>query len=262
MMRKVKHQNPSSASSLYTDKISETSSQSESINSITPNGYTVNAEMDSHKRTVEVTHRNQSHMDGQGVVENYLSENAQNYEYDDYDYSNNYTNDINYRRDSSLIENDKTNLYKSKHKCDTCNLDKQDESFIILSCCKSICHSSCIFENIKTKISYDSINTSNVTNAIDTSESVLKLNELKLNELKCFKCKTNIQETDILHICSKNIIVNQKYMSRKNQQLTDLIERKRKLENEIKNMNLYISKLDNETKLSKLLVKKICIMFE
>lgn len=163
--------------------------------------------------------------------------------------SNNTPNHIsNNTQPLSNIDTDSLDYNENKIKCNLCNVVNDNTNFIILSCCNDICHITCL------------INKFNIFN--DNTESEYKeFNEETItpdffNGLQCLKCNHSLNYEDIFNLYSKYILNNKKYMIEYDKKIILLKDQKKKIENEIKCLNEYITKLQNEKKISQIIMKK------
>ena len=153
--------------------------------------------------------------------------------------------------------------------CELCNLEshKEKSNYIILSCCHTIFHIKCLIDKLNLyKISDDMKNFNLNDSESITSKNSNKSTNLVFNEniitqeyfknLTCTHCSKNLHYEDIFSLHSKNALCNKKYQNEYNTQINSLKDQKIKIENEIKCLNEYITKLENEKKISKIMMSK------
>jgi len=136
--------------------------------------------------------------------------------------------------------------------CSSCNLEsrKDTSNYIILSCCNSIFHIKCLI---------DKYNVNNLLGNPDDDYYVFDENTITqsyFDKVKCLKCDCKLNYEDVFSIHSKYVLYNKKYTNDYNIQLNSLRDQKNKIENEMKCLNEYISKLENERKISKIIMTK------
>ena len=136
--------------------------------------------------------------------------------------------------------------------CSSCNLEsrKDTSNYIILSCCNSIFHIKCLI------VKY---NVNNLLGNPDDDYYVFDENTITqsyFDKVKCLKCDCKLNYEDVFSIHSKYVLYNKKYTNDYNIQLNSLRDQKNKIENEMKCLNEYISKLENERKISKIIMTK------
>lgn len=136
--------------------------------------------------------------------------------------------------------------------CSSCNLEsrKDTSNYIILSCCNSIFHIKCLI---------DKYNVNNLLGNPDDDYYVFDENTITqsyFDKVKCLKCDCKLNYEDVFSIHSKYVLYNKKYTNDYNIQLNSLKDQKNKIENEMKCLNEYISKLENERKISKIIMTK------
>ena len=187
----------------------------------------------------------------------------------DYDYVNDnssYLNDNNSSIDRLCSDREPGSKSVA---CELCNLEsrKEKSNYIILSCCHTIFHIKCLIDKLNVyKISDDMKNvqltdcesisskTSNKSNNVVFSENTITQEYFK--NLTCTHCNKSIHYEDIFSLHSKNALCNKKYQNEYNTQINSLKDQKMKIENEIKCLNEYIIKLENEKKISKIMMSK------
>lgn len=150
----------------------------------------------------------------------------------------------------SLMASSSTRL--SSIVCSSCNLEsrKDTSNYIILSCCNSIFHIKCLI---------DKYNVNNLLGNPDDDYYVFDENTITqsyFDKVKCLKCDCKLNYEDVFSIHSKYVLYNKKYTNDYNIQLNSLRDQKNKIENEMKCLNEYISKLENERKISKIIMTK------
>jgi len=227
-----------------------------------------------------------------GVIRDNLYNNNKDsvYSENDSDAILNYKVDYDYVNDNSSIDNDSNFIRNCTQQdtlkgtklvvCELCNLEshKEKSNYIILSCCHTIFHIKCLIDKLNIyKISDDIKNvqlndpdfvracTKQDTESI-ASKSSNKSNNLVFNEniitqeyfknLICTHCNKNLHYEDIFSLYSKNALCNKKYQNEYNLQINSLKDQKMKIENEIKCLNEYVIKLENEKKISKIMMSK------
>lgn len=136
--------------------------------------------------------------------------------------------------------------------CSSCNLEsrKDTSNYIILSCCNSIFHIKCLI---------DKYNVNNLLGNPNDDYYVFDENTITqsyFDKVKCLKCDCKLNYEDVFSIHSKYVLYNKKYTNDYNIQLNSLRDQKNKIENEMKCLNEYISKLENERKISKIIMTK------
>lgn len=189
---------------------------------------------------------------------------------------NSYLNDI-YLIDSCYKDNSNfcDGLNKSRSLiCNLCKLDSHND-YLILSCCNSTFHIKCLinkytkeafstgskviprvsgetqtYECFKDKTyeyfkenTYECFNENNVT-------------QDSFNKMICIHCNNRLNYEDIFTLYSKNIMCNKKFHTQYITQLAKLKDQKSKIETEIKCLNEYIDKLENDKTLSKIIMDK------
>jgi hypothetical protein len=77
-----------------------------------------------------------------------------------------------------------------------------------------------------------------------------------LDKIFCINCDNRVNYEDIFTLYSKNILCNKKFHTQHITQLNILKDQKTKIENEIKCLNEYITKLENEKNMSKIIMDK------
>lgn len=133
-------------------------------------------------------------------------------------------------------------------KCSMCNLSSDNTNVIMLSCCNDICHVKCIIDkfnlfNYNSDMEYKEFNENLVDNEF-------------FNKFKCLKCNKNLSYEDIFNLYSKFICCNKKYINEYDLKMSKLKDQKKKVENEIKCVNEYISKLHSEKNISQIIMSK------
>jgi hypothetical protein len=173
----------------------------------------------------------------------------------DYDYNPHHNhNSVFYDLYSSKIQNTPSENYSSesndnKLKCNICNMMNDNTNFIILSCCNDICHIKCLisklnFFNENSDMDYNDFNENLITNDF-------------LNSIVCLKCNKVLNYEDIFNIQSKHILNNKKYIAEYDKKIILLKDQKKKIENEIKCLNEYIIKLNNEKQIAQVIMTKM-----
>ena len=183
-------------------------------------------------------------------------------------YKVDYDDNSSYLNDNSSIDNDVLKGSKLVV-CELCNLEshKEKSNYIILSCCHTIFHIKCLIDKLNLyKISDDMKNFNLNDSESITSKNSNKSTNLVFNEniitqeyfknLTCTHCSKNLHYEDIFSLHSKNALCNKKYQNEYNTQINSLKDQKIKIENEIKCLNEYITKLENEKKISKIMMSK------
>jgi hypothetical protein len=168
----------------------------------------------------------------------------------DYDVHYEFYNDYN-EYDTTSIDinsNRSTIIYSKNIKCSICNSDDVDKNYIIMSCCNNIVHIKCI-----TTALYDYLYDNNKEMLIFNEDSVDKYH---LDKIKCVKCDCSINYSDIFSIYSKKMNINKDVYEKFIIQKKELEEQKDKIENELKCVNDYIKKLENEKKISQIIMSK------
>lgn len=171
----------------------------------------------------------------------------------DYDYNHNH-NSIFYDLYSNKLQNtpSENQSYESgdnKLKCNICNTMNDNTNFIILSCCNDICHIKCLinklnFFNDNSYMDHNEFNENLITNDF-------------LNSIVCLKCNKILNYEDIFNIQSKHILNNKKYITEYDKKIILLKDQKKKIENEIKCLNEYIVKLNNEKQIAQIIMTKM-----
>ena len=120
---------------------------------------------------------------------------------------------------------------------------------IVLSCCNHIFHVKCLLDHY------------NKNNDDKDDDYYLHFDESNINsqfydEYNCIKCNTNLHYEDVFNLYSKQILSNKKFTSEYTKKLNTLKEQKKRIENEMKCLNEYIVKLQNEKKMSQVIMMK------
>ena len=158
---------------------------------------------------------------------------------------NEYSEDGNY--DYSVSNYSGSNV--SNITCNMCNLEsnKVSSNYIILSCCNNVFHVKCLM---------DKFNEYTTDKMIDNT-FILNDNSIDFDKKRCPKCESIMNYEDLFTIYSKNVLSNKIFTKEYDSQLTSLKEQKMKIENEMKCLNEYIIKLDQEKKVSHFMMSKI-----
>ena len=120
---------------------------------------------------------------------------------------------------------------------------------IVLSCCNHVFHVKCLLDHY------------NRNQDVQDDEYYLKFDESNINsqfydKYNCIKCNTNLHYEDVFNLYSKQILTNKKYATEYTKKLNGLQEQKKRIENEMKCLNEYIVKLQNEKKMSQVIMMK------
>jgi len=163
-------------------------------------------------------------------------------------------NNLDTRSDMYTELSNVSNVSKiSNVQCNLCNLEsnKGSSNYIILSCCNNIFHVKCLV---------DKYNVYNVNDENSIDDHVVfdekLINKNYLDKVKCNKCDTSLNYEDLFTLHSKNILCNKNYAKQYHAQLLSLKDQRNKIDNEIKCLNEYISKLDHEKKVSYVMMAK------
>lgn len=209
-----------------------------------------------------------------GIINDNLYDNNKQSIYSTDETYDNENDNINYKIDYDFSdnknENDTDSFKNTKLLCELCNLEGRNEksNYIILSCCHSIFHVKCLVNKLNLyKISDEMKNfTLNDAESITSksskkSNNVLVFNENSithdyLNNIICTHCRKNLHHEDIFSLHSKNALYNRKHIGDYYTQINSLKDQQMKIENEIKCLTEYITKLDNEKKISKIIMSK------
>lgn len=177
-------------------------------------------------------------------------------EYNDYSPTNDDLYDV-YSKDKcknisiTSVENTSSQLI-----CEICTNSSNSSSsksigtnHIVLSCCNHIFHVKCLLDHY------------NKNNDDKDDDYYLHFDESNINsqfyeEYNCIKCNTNLHYEDVFNLYSKQILSNKKYTSEYTKKLNALKEQKKRIENEMKCLNEYIIKLQNEKKMSQVIMMK------
>lgn len=176
---------------------------------------------------------------------------------DEFDYHHNHHNSVFYdiyankipttvQSDCSSNATDKITL-----NCNICNTLNDNKNFIILSCCNDICHIKCLINKLNV---FDNSN----SDYNEFNENVI--NTEFFNKLQCLKCNKTLNHEDVFNLYSKHILNNKKYISEYDKKITSLKEQKKMIENEIKCLNEYITKLQSEKQISQVIMSKAFIL--
>ena len=153
------------------------------------------------------------------------------------------------------ITNDSLSNKSRYLQCNLCKLDSYND-YLILSCCNSTFHIKCLIN----KYTKDVFNNGKPKRLGDNNHYEY-LNENTLTQeffdkMICIYCNNKLNYEDIFTLYSKNIMCNKKYHTQHITQLIKLQDQKMRIETEIKCLNEYIDKLDNDKTLSKIIIDK------
>jgi hypothetical protein len=172
------------------------------------------------------------------------------------DYSHNHSKDNHYHDNSS----DKGDANKTRLLlvCNLCKLDSHKD-YIFLSCCNTVFHIKCLINKYTRDIA--SVVGGKNGNGGNTNEHYECFNENTITQgcfdkIICTNCDNKVNYEDIFALYSKNILCNKKFHTQHITQLNTLKDQKTKIENEIRCLNEYITKLDNEKNISKIIMDK------
>ena len=133
--------------------------------------------------------------------------------------------------------------------CEYCNTDnnKLTSNHIILSC-NHIFHVKCLMD--KFNVLYN-----------DNDNKMFEFNENMINNKFyeshcCLKCKNKLNYEDIFSIYSKHVSSNKGDINDYDKKIDKLKDQRKKIENEIKCLNDYISKLQAEKQASQMILTK------
>lgn len=134
--------------------------------------------------------------------------------------------------------------------CSLCNLEsrKDTSNYIILSCCNNIFHIKCLIDKYNILLG----NPNDDYYVFDENT----ITQSYFDKVKCLKCECKLNYEDVFSIHSKYVLYNKKYTNDYILQLNSLKDQKNKIENEMRCLNEYISKLENEKKISKIIMTK------
>jgi hypothetical protein len=173
------------------------------------------------------------------------------------DYSNNHmnTNDVGTRFSDNSSDKGDVSKTRSLLVCNLCKLDSHKD-YIFLSCCNSVFHIKCLINKYTRDIT--SVGGKNGSN---TNEHYEYFNENTITQgcfdkIICTNCDNKVNYEDIFTLYSKNILCNKKFHTQHITQLNTLKDQKTKIENEIRCLNEYITKLDNDKNMSKIIMDK------
>ena len=177
------------------------------------------------------------------------------------DYSHNHSKDNHYH-DNSSDKGDAIHSINNKTKsllvCNLCKLDSHKD-YIFLSCCNTVFHIKCLINKYTRDIA--SVVGGKNGNGGNTNEHYECFNENTITQgcfdkIICTNCDNKVNYEDIFALYSKNILCNKKFHTQHITQLNTLKDQKTKIENEIRCLNEYITKLDNEKNMSKIIMDK------
>jgi len=170
------------------------------------------------------------------------------------------TKDNHYNDTDNSSDKGLANKTKSLLVCNLCKLDSHKD-YIFLSCCNSIFHIKCLINKYTRDIVgvVNGKNTNTSINSVNDHYEYFNENTISqgcLDQIFCINCDNRVNYEDIFTLYSKNILCNKKFHTQHITQLNILKDQKTKIENEIKCLNVYITKLENEKNMSKIIMDK------
>lgn len=159
--------------------------------------------------------------------------------------------DDNYMKNGSLLNKSRALL------CNLCKLDSHND-YLILSCCNTTFHIKCLInkytKDVFRKSPHKLLGSSGNHHYEYLNESTIT--QESFDNMMCLNCNDKLNYEDIFTLYSKNIMSNKKFHTQHITQLNKLNDQKIKIENEIKCLNEYIDKLNNDKKVSKIIMDK------
>jgi hypothetical protein len=135
--------------------------------------------------------------------------------------------------------------------CNLCKLDSHKD-YIFVSCCNSVFHIKCLIDKYTKEVFCKSGNGNEQYNCFNENT----ITQESFDKIICVNCDNNVNYEDIFTLYSKNVLCNKKFYTKHITQLNLLKDQKTKIENEIKCLNEYVDKLENEKNLSKIIMDK------